>query len=122
VSDFDFDVRRLAAVDMHGASGRPWRARIILAEFALGAVVLPVLGLGALLGVSGLGWKLFGAWLVGVGLNYVPLTVHAVRFSRRRALADELAGVDVPRELRRYTTAQAWVFVPLALVWFALRP
>jgi hypothetical protein len=32
-----------------------------------------------------------------------------------------LAGVDTNRELRRYGVLQLWIFVPLALVAFALR-
>jgi hypothetical protein len=34
----DVDVRRLAAVDMHGARGSLLRRRVILAEFVLGAI------------------------------------------------------------------------------------
>lgn len=84
-------VRRLAAIDMHGLYGRRWRARIILAEFLVGAIGgvaagLWVLGIadGRVLGT------VFGAWLVGA-------------------------------ELRHYTFAQFWILVPLALVGFALR-
>jgi hypothetical protein len=115
------DVRRLAAIDMHGAKGSLVRRRVILAEFVLGAVVMPVFGAVMLVQLSGVGWKLFGLWLLGAGLNYVPLALHAISFSRRGALGAELAGADVPGELRYYTKAQVWVFVPLALVVFALR-
>lgn len=65
---------------------------------------------------EGIGWLLFGVWLIGACLNYVPLAVYAIGFSRRGALASELSGVDIPNELRYYTKAQVWVFVPLALV------
>jgi hypothetical protein len=115
------DVRRLAAIDMHGSKGSGLRSRIIVAEFVLGAVLLPVLGVGAVVSASGVGWTIFGLWLVGTGLNYVPLAYHAISFARRGTLGNELDGVDVPQELRYYTKAQAWVFVPLALVWFAVR-
>jgi hypothetical protein len=115
------DVRRLAAVDMHGAKGRTVRARIILAEFVLGAVVCT--GLGMWLAAEGGAFSVvFGLWLVGAGLNYVPLALHAISLSRPGRLEAELAGADVLAELRYYTKAQAWVFVPLALVVFALRP
>lgn len=116
------DVRRLAAVDMHGARGRRARAWTILVEFVLGAVGAPLLGGLVVVEMPTFGWRLFGLWVVGIGLNYVPLTLHAVSFIRPGALARELAGTDVPRELRHYTRAQVWVFVPLALVVFALRP
>lgn len=115
------DVRRLAAVDMHGLKGRPVRARVILVEFLLGVVLC--LGLGIWLAASGgVVSVLFGLWLVGAGLNYVPLALHAISLSRPGRLDAELAGADIPAELRYYTKAQAWVFVPLALVVFALRP
>ncbi|MFE0526920.1 hypothetical protein ACFW0V_04915 [Micromonospora parva] len=40
---------------------------------------------------------------------------------RPGALDAELAGVDIDRELRRYTVLQLWVFVPLSLVVLAIR-
>jgi hypothetical protein len=59
------------------------------------------------------GWQAFGAWPAGVGVNYAALTWHAVPLSRPGALDAELAGVDVPRELRRYSLLQFWLAVPL---------
>jgi hypothetical protein len=115
-----FDVRRLAAIDMHGLNGTRTRARIILAEFVLGAVGGTALGVWVLVTSTGPGWTLFGLWLAGCGLNYVPLTIHAFTLRSPRALATELEGVDIPGELRYYTTAQVWVLVPLAVVVFAL--
>lgn len=115
------DVRRLAAVDMHGAKGSLVRRRVILSEFVLGAAVTPVLGTLTVAAESGLGWTLFGVWLIGSGLNYLPLAFHAISLTRPGALDAELAGADVCAELRHYTKAQVWVFVPLALVVFALR-
>jgi len=44
----------------------------------------------------------------------------AVGFSRPGALAAELAGIDLRAELRHYTRAQAWVFVPFSLLFFTL--
>jgi hypothetical protein len=119
-SSVGLDVRRLAAVDMHGLEGRSYRARVILAEFVLGALVCVGLGLW-LATQSGVGSLIFGLWLAGAGLNYVPLSLHAIWFSRPGRLEAELAGADIRAELRYYTKAQLWVFVPLALVVFALR-
>ena len=57
--------------------------------------------LGFLAIVRGSGWiVVLGIWLVGAGVNYVPLAVHAQSLSRPGALEAELAGVDVRRELR----------------------
>jgi hypothetical protein len=112
-------VRRLAAVDMYGATGTARRRRIIVAEFLVG--VIGCGGLGAvqvLVGSGGARW--LGAWLIGVAINYVPLAIHAIALSRPGALAAELAGVDVPRELRRYGVAQLWIAVPLVVAVAAL--
>jgi hypothetical protein len=109
------DVRRLAAVDMYGL-GTPLRRRVILVEFVLGATVGVALGVLAILIAPGpRGW-LFGVWLTGVCLNYVPLAIHAARLHRPGVLEAELAGVDIPRELRHYTVVQLWILVPLLMV------
>ena len=109
------NVRRLAAVDMHGLRGTRLRRRIILVEFVVGCPVILILG--ALFAVfSGGTGRLSGLWLVGMGLNYVPLAYHAIRLSRPGALDAALVGVDVDRELRRYGLLQFWLLVPLSLV------
>lgn len=109
------DVRRLAAVDMFGSRGSVRRRRVIRAEFIVGAAACTALGAWVLM--SGLGWwRAVGAWLVGVGANYVPLAWHAVALSRPGALEDELRGLDLRREGRRAGVAQLWILVPFALV------
>ncbi len=114
------DVRRLAAVDMHGVAGRRLRRRLVLAEFVLGAAAGLALGVWVAVAAGPAGWQAFGAWMAGVGVNYAALTWHAVSLSRPGALDAELAGVDVPRELRRYSILQFWVAVPLLLGLLAL--
>lgn len=114
------DVRRLAAVDMYGTAGAQWRRRVIVMEFILGAVGGSALGLWIALSSRPVGWHLFGAWLIGMGINYLVLALHAVSLSRPRALEAELAGVDLRAELRHYSLAQLWVAVPLTLAVFAL--
>ena len=110
------NVRRLAALDMYGLAGSPRRRRIILAEFLLGVILMLFIG-GWLLGHStGPGQRAFALWMVGAGLNYAPLAVHAVTLSRPGALDADLDGVDTRRELRRYTLLQLWIFVPLSLI------
>jgi hypothetical protein len=78
--------------------------------------------LGVLVAVStsSLGWFLFGVWLAGIGLNYVPLALHALSLSPRGKLENELADADVRRELRRYTRTQFWLAVPLLLLVLAV--
>jgi len=108
------DVKRLAALDMWGSAGSMWRRRLIRAEFFLGAIGCTFLGLLALL--RGSGWMaVVGVWLVGVGINYLPLALHAQSLSSQGALETELAGVDTRRELRRAGVQQLWIAVPLAV-------
>jgi hypothetical protein len=113
------DVRRLAALDMWGASGTLRRRRIIRAEFIAGAVGCTLLGALALRTDAGL-MRVVGIWLLGAGVNYVPLAWEAVALSRRGALEAELADVDVPRALRRASVEQLWIAVPLAVAVAAL--
>jgi hypothetical protein len=113
-------VRRLAAIDMYGATGRTRRRWIILAEFVLAALGAVGLGLWAIVD-SDDGWRILGAWLVGVGLNYVPLAAHATTMMRPTTLAAELADADVGLERTRLSLWQLWLLVPLALVVLAVR-
>jgi hypothetical protein len=114
------NVRRLAAIDMYGARGTARRRRVILAEFTGGAVVMVAAGVWLTAFSAGLGGRVFGIWIVGSGLNYVPLAGYAIALSRPGALDAELAGVDTARELRRYSVLQLWIFVPLSLVVLAV--
>jgi hypothetical protein len=113
-----FSVRRLAAIDMWGGRGSTSWRRIILIEFVAGVVV--GVGLGIWLLVDGPGdWLAvaLGIWAIGVGINYVPLALHAISLTPAGKLEAELEGVDIYSELRHYTTAQFRVFVPL---WIAI--
>lgn len=110
------NVRRLAAIDMYGSQGSRRRRRIILVEFVVGVVVLMAFGAWVMAASSGLAGRAFGAWMIGAGVNYAPLAAHGILLNRPGALQAELAGVEVNRELRRYSLAQLWVFVPLSLV------
>jgi hypothetical protein len=111
------DVRRLAAVDMHGFHGSARRRRIIRAEFVV--AVPACLGLGVLSLLLSHGWgRVLGVCLIGIGLNYVPLAIHAQLLSRPGALEAELAGVDLPSEARKVGVRQTWLLVPFLV--FAL--
>ena len=109
------DVRRLAAIDMHGLAGSPRRRRIIKLEFYIGAI--GCLGLGVVTVVAGSGVAIaVGLWLIGIGLNYVPLAFHATKLSRPGQLEAELDGLDLRAEGRSAGLRQLWILVPLALV------
>ncbi len=113
------NVRRLAALDMHGTRGTRRRRRMILAEFALGTIGGVALGVWALTwgGVWGL---ILGIWLLGLAANYLPLTAHVLALWHPGALEAELAGADLGAELRHYTRAQVWVLVPFWVAGLAL--
>jgi hypothetical protein len=113
-------VKRLAAIDMYGARGTTRRRRIVLAEFAAGAVASVAFGIWLVAYASSLGGRLFGIWMIGAGLNYALLAAYAIALSRPGALSAELAGADTGRELRRYSVLQLWILVPLSLVVLAV--
>ena len=106
---------RLVAVDLYGTAGSAWRRRLIRAEFVIGAAGCTLLGVLILMSASGWGLAL-GGWLVATGMNYVPLAISAHSLSRPGALEAELAGADLPRELRQAGVRQLWIVVPLAVV------
>jgi len=110
------DVRRLAAIDMYGRHGSKRRRRLILAEFVLAAIDVPLLGLAIVRAGSSAPRVLLGAYLIGVGLNFVPLALHAISMSRAGRLGTELADVDVAAELRRYTAKQLFIAIPLLVL------
>jgi len=81
------NVRRLAAVDLHGLG-----PKIIIPEFALGALGAPALGVLTLLRSGSTTMIAFGILLIGLGLNYLPLLIHAIDLTRRSAAGVEIAG------------------------------
>ena len=113
------DVRRLAALDMHGTHGTRRRRRAILAEFTLGTVGAAVLGIWVLTW-GGAGSVILGVWMLGLAANYLPLTTHVLSLWRPGALEAELAGADLHAELRHYTRAQFWVLVPFWIAGLAV--
>ena len=112
------NVRKLAALDMalHGK-------RFILIEFGLGVLACAVLGglslaQGLRLLRNGFNWQfVLGVVLLWIGLNYVPLFIHAVDLAgcgrAREEAGHELASREV---LRKYSVQQLWILVPFAVV------
>ena len=108
-----FDVKQLTVVDMYGTSGTVRRRQIIRAEFIGGAIGCVALGVTSLLLGRSVAFCLVGGWLVGVGINYVPLAAYSVCLYPPGRLRAELAGVDIRAEQRYYTRAQIVLFMPL---------
>lgn len=112
------NVRKLAALDMalHGK-------RFILVEFGFGVLAFAVLGdlsltQGLRLLRNGVNWQLvLGIVLLWIGLNYIPLFIHAVDLARRGTARDEAGDELAKREaLRKYSVLQFWLLVPFAIV------
>jgi len=109
-------VRKLAAIDLHFLG-----SKLIIAEFAVG-VSGPVI-LGGLTVRSGIkhghaaGTIAFGIYLLLLGINYVPLLVHAVQLTHsgtiREAIASDLE--DPKRAMRTYRRESLLLLLPLVV-------
>lgn len=112
------NLRKVVALDMllHGT-------RFILAEFAFGIFFLLILGVisiwGGLSGPVRIGWEAgLGFWLIGIGLNYVPLFIYAVLIAGGHTITEE-GQPELPR-VKRYSIHQVLIFVPLLFLVAAL--
>ena len=107
-------------MDMWGTAGTLRRRRVIRAEFVIGAIGCTLFGVLVLVTAGSVTWALLGAWLVGAGVNYVPLALYARSLSEPGALEAELHDLDVRRELRKAGAQQLWIAVPLVVAIAAL--
>ena len=96
---------------------------VILAEYALG-VLLP-LGLGllslrsGLAGLARLDWQtILGVWLVGIGVNYIPMLTYATVIARAGTAKAE--GQPEFARARRYGIQQVILLVPCLVAIIAL--
>jgi hypothetical protein len=111
------NVRKLAAIDLLFLG-----PKVILTEFAIG--VFGSLAIGVMSAWQGAHrfhatWMvLFGIYLVFVGINYIPLLLHAIDISCKgkaeQELADELA--HKKKAFRKYRRQSMWLLVPLVVV------
>jgi hypothetical protein len=111
------EIRRLAALDLTFLG-----PKIILPEFALGVLGPPALGVLTLLKSRSTPWMLFGAYLVALGANYVPLLLHAISITRRGTAREEIAdeGGDQAWLFRRYRRQSLLLLLPLVVPIVAL--
>jgi len=106
------NVRRLAAVDLSGLG-----PKIVIPEFALGAVGTPALGVLTVLRSGSMAVAAFGIALIGIGANYVPLLIHAIDLTLTSAVARELAGEADARQAlyAKYRRQSLWLLLPFAV-------
>jgi len=67
------NIRRLAAIDMHGIAGTRLRRLLVTVEFFAGAAGGLGLGIWVALAATSAGSRVFAAWLAGVGVSYAAL-------------------------------------------------
>lgn len=106
------DIRRLAAVDIAFLG-----SRFILAEFSLGVVGSLCLGVLTLVRTHSFVGTVFGAYLLCIGVNYVPLLFHAISLVRHGTATQEIAD-EMPeksRMFRKYRRQSLLLLVPLVL-------
>jgi hypothetical protein len=113
------DPRRLAAVDLAFLG-----PIVILSEFALGVVGPIALGAFTWHKSQSLGWTLFGVYLMTLGINYLPMLLHAIDLVRKGSAQLEIADEagDRQRLFRKYRAQSHWLLVPLVAPLAALSP
>jgi hypothetical protein len=106
------EIRRLAALDIAFLG-----PRFILAEFSIGVFGSLALAFLTLVRTHSLGGTVFGAYLLCIGINYVPLLVHAIDLVRhgtaKQEIADELS--EERRMFRKYGRQSVLLLVPLVV-------
>ena len=112
------NVRRLAAVDL-----RFLGAKLIISEFTLGVVGPPAFGVFTLLKSHSIGMNLFGVYLISLGLNYVPLMLHAISIVRLGSAQAEVEQESISRAelFRKYRRQSMWLLVSMVVPIVALQ-
>jgi hypothetical protein len=105
------NLRRLAAVDLVFLG-----PTIILAEFGLGVVGPLALGMLTLLRSHSATGTWFGAYLLSLSLNYVPMLAYAMDMTRHGTAHTEIAGElgDRKQLFRKYRRQSLLLLVPFA--------
>jgi hypothetical protein len=106
------NVRRLVAVDLSGLG-----PKIIISEFALAVIGAPALGVFTLLRSRSPGGIVFGITLIGVGVNYVPLLVHAIDLVHHKQVETEIAAENTDRRAihAKYRRQSLWLLLPFVV-------
>ena len=107
------NVRRLAAIDI--ALLGP---RIIIAEFSFGVIVPLAIGIFMALRGRSVNQALLSAYFVTLGVNYVPLLLHAWSLRDRSRARSEISselGSDPQAAMRRYRRGSMLLLLPLVI-------
>lgn len=111
------NIRKLAALDMAFLG-----SRMILAEFALGVVGPFAVGIYSLVREHSRQQVIIGAYLVLLGINYVPLLMYAVAIYRKRSAQDEVVDELAQRTKigAKYFPQTLLLLIPLAVPFLAV--
>jgi hypothetical protein len=110
------NVRKLAAIDLQFLG-----PKIILTEFGLGVVGSAALGLLTVRAEIERfhSWTMivFGGYLLLLGINYVPLLIHAISMVHGGSAVNEIAGElkDKRTAFSKYRRQSLWLLVPLVV-------
>ncbi|HVN92189.1 MAG TPA: hypothetical protein VMT38_00760 [Terracidiphilus sp.] len=115
------NVRKLAALDLYFLG--PY---VIVTEFALGVAGPIALGVLTLRMASRhvwpLGLTLFGGYLLLLGVNYIPMLLHAIGLVRSRSASIEIADELSDRRVafRKYRLQSLFLLVPFLVPLLAI--
>jgi hypothetical protein len=104
------NIRKLAAVDVAFLG-----PRVILAEFSIGVFGSLSLGVLTLVRTHSLGGTIIGAYLVCLGINYIPLLLHAISLVRHGTASREIAD-EIPKRremFQKYRRQSLLLLLPL---------
>ena len=110
------NVRKLAAIDL-----RFLGAKIILTEFGVGVLGSAATGAATLrAGIQRFhspGMIIFGVYLLLLGVNYVPLLLHAISLVRAGSAHQEIEGElgDQRAAMRKYRRQSLFLLLPLVV-------
>jgi hypothetical protein len=114
------DLRKLAAIDIFFLG-----SKLILGEFAAGVLLSTALGIFVLLRGHTFWQVVLGAYLICLGINYVPMFFYAVAITRQQSARGELAGelADKRKAMSKYRHQSLVLLIPLAApILVATRP
>lgn len=104
--------RKLAAIDVAFLG-----PKFIIAEFAFGLLFSVALGIFALLRAGSIWGITVGAYLVSLGLNYIPMLAYALAIGNRKKarleLGDELE--ETRAAMSKYRRQSLLLLAPLAV-------
>ena len=104
------EIRKLAALEVLFLG-----PKLVLVEYACGVLLSAALGIFVLARGHTLWQTLLGVYLICLGLNYLPLLIHAIALRDPKAARGvvEVELADTPKTFSRYRSQSLFLLVPL---------